>query len=99
MEGGQPAASGSPERLGACGLNEHIGSVTVSGQIQVRKQGRSLGISALVFFFWCLPPLLSSIIEMTIDWKNQRCLKLLIRLKILWKAIFLTWFVRFSQVC
>lgn len=50
VEGEQSAASSSPERLGACGLNEHIGPVTVSGQIQVRKQGSSLRISALGLF-------------------------------------------------
>lgn len=63
------------------------------------KEAGKLSQDFCPWFICVCAPLLSSIIEMTIDWKNQRCLKLLIRLKIRWKVIFLTWFVRFSQVC
>lgn len=55
----------------------------------------SLRSPAAAFFF-----VLSSVIEMTIDWEKQRCLKLLIRLQILWKVILLTWFAGFLEsVC
>ena len=70
----------------------------VTGQVNVNNESDDAGLLSLripvsAFFFWFL----SSIIEMAIDWENQWCLKLLIRLKILWKVILLTWFVRFSQ--
>lgn len=33
----------------------------------------------------------SSGVEMAIDWENQRGLKLLVKLKILWNVLLLTW--------